>query len=137
MSSLNVGQAYPFVRSGEIEAIDDVLEEHGFSGGSGHFKLRSPDGSYLLFRYLFAGTENIAVELIIPELTDPILDIILQIAKAGNLAMTSTTGHDARIYKSSPTEMQLSEWPDAEKLTSRKAMYTWLEDTIGFREIRV
>lgn len=127
----------------EIEAIQDIFDEYEIDGPEPEFEgyaMYSDEGSSLRFRCndlddcdLITG---IPIELVTPTLMDEMLSIILQVARAGNLAFTSVTGEDVRIVDCVPTAVQLRRWPDARTVNSISELRDWLINVIGSREVR-
>jgi len=71
---------------------------------------------------------SFSVELAVKSLDDAILEIILMIARAGNLALCSPFGtDDVRIVDAEPSKKILHRWPDAKKLSSSEEMRDWLK----------
>ncbi len=128
----------------EIEAVQSIFDENGIDGPEPDFEgyaVYSDDGSSLRFRCndLHDGHSitGIPIELVSVALTDEVLSIILDVARAGNLAFTSVTGEDVRTVDNVPTPLQLKRWPHAATIKSVADLRCWLTDIIGFREVHV
>jgi len=128
----------------EVDAIQNVFAENGIDGpepdGEG-YAVYGSDGEYLRFQcYDLEGSAPISSidgEAVVKQLTDSVLTIILDVARAGNLVLTSSVGDCVRIPDDSPTEILLNRWPDAESLSSVSELRRWLQETIGGRRVRV
>lgn len=126
----------------EIENLHDTFDEYGIDGpepdGEG-YAVYGSDGERLRFRCddLDGGEPitDIAAELTVKRLSDEMLLIILNVARTGNLALTSTVGDNVRIVDRAPGEDLLARWPDAESVSSAAELRAWLEDTIGGRQV--
>jgi hypothetical protein len=123
-------------------AIAKVMTDHGFNGPERHgegYALYLPEDQYIRIR---GGdlrgaetTTGFAVEIVVLELTDDVLEIMLQIARAGNLAFTSVTGEDVRLVDRPSDAMTLERWPDAKLIETTGELKTWLVDTIEGRQV--
>jgi hypothetical protein len=128
----------------EIDAIQDVFDENGIDGpepdGQG-YAVYGADGDCLRFRCndLDAGEpiSGIAAEAVVKELSDQILTVILDVARAGHLALTSSVGDCVRIPDRTPDAKLLKRWPDAQSLSSISELRQWFEDSIGGRQVHV
>jgi len=127
---------------GQINAFQNTLDGYGFDGpGADHegYALYRDDGGYLKFRSIDLGSGdtlcNVSVELLVPVLTKDILFIIRDIVHAGEFALTSFTGEDARLISRSPTSAHLKRWPGITTLNSMSELREWLTETIGCRKL--
>lgn len=127
----------------EIDALRDVFDENAIDGpepeGEG-YAVYGADGDSLRFRcFTFDGDHSIcdiAAEVVVKQLSDDILTIILDVARAGNLALTSSVGDCVRIPGRRPDPKLLKRWPDAQPLSSISELRQWLQDSIGGRQVR-
>lgn len=128
----------------EIDALQEVFDENGIDGpepqGEG-YAAYGPAGNSLRFRCndLDDGESisSIAVEVVVKELSAEILVIVLDVARAGNFALTSSVGDCVRIPDRSPDVKLLERWPDATSLSSISELRQWLKDSIGGRHVHV
>ena len=127
----------------EIKSIQILFHENHVEGPEPEFEgyaLRTDDGTSLRFRCHVLDADYsltcIAVELVTPDPTDEVLNIILDVARAGCLALTSATGDGVRTIDDAPTSAQLARWPEAITIKTVADLRDWLSSTIGFREVR-
>jgi len=128
----------------EIDAVQDIFDDNGIEGPEPEhegYAVFSDDGSSIRFRChdLDAGDPitGIPIELVVPHLTDEVLTIIMDVARAGNLALTSVTGEDVRLIEKQPDSTQLKRWPDAATIGSVADLRDWLNNVIGSGEVNV
>jgi hypothetical protein len=120
----------------EWDAIRDVFKKHHFDGplpeGEG-FRISMTDGQYVGLRL---GPTGLAIEIVMRELSNSVIEIMIEIAKAGNLAFTSTTGDKVRLLDGPLDAKTLARWPDATVLHSVSEVKSWLVDDICGRKVR-
>ena len=128
----------------EAKAVREVFKNNGIEGPEPElegYATYGDNGSSLRFRCQKFDTINsiigLSMELVTPELTDQYLSIILKVARSGNLALTSSTGEDVCVIDTQPNAVQLKRWPDAITIRSVVELRDWLENTIGYREVRI
>lgn len=127
----------------EIEAIREVFENHGIEGPEPEFEgyaVYGPKKERLRFRiYDLDDHEPIAgfsVEIAVRELTDETLQVIWDVAKAGNLALTNSVGRSVRILETKPTAKLLKRWPSVRSILSLSELKDWLINEIEGRQVR-
>ena len=128
----------------EIDAIQAVFDENGIEGpepaGEG-YAVYGANSDSLRFRCndLDEGEpiSGIDVEVVVTSLSDKVLATILEVARAGNLAMTSSLGDCVRIIDRVPDRSLLERWPDAQTLSSATQLRQWLQGIIGGDQVHV
>jgi hypothetical protein len=128
----------------EINALQDVFDENGIDGpepeGEGYAAYRA-EGESLRFRCndLDEGEpiDGIAAEVVVKQLSDELLTIILDVARAGNLVLTSSVGDCVRVPIRDPDHKLLQRWPDAVAVSSIAELRQWLQESIGGRKLHV
>ncbi len=128
----------------EIDAIQDIFDENGVDGpdpdGEGYVMRRIQSESLRFLCYDLDAAEpiaEIAVEVIVKDLPDQVLTLILDVARAGNLALTSSVGDSVRIPGKKLSAEVKKRWPDAQSLSSISELRQWLQDSIGGRQVHV
>lgn len=84
-----------------------------------------------------SGSPGWGVELVVKELAEPVLEFLLSLARAGNLAFTSSTGQDVRLAARSTNPLVQKRWPNAPILASAQELREWLDQVIGSRRVAV
>jgi hypothetical protein len=84
----------------EIDAVQDIFDDNGIEGPEPEYEgyaVYNDDGSSIRFRCHDLGAGDpitgIPIEIVVSNLTDEVLAIIIDVARAGNLALTSVTAH--------------------------------------------
>jgi hypothetical protein len=116
----------------EIEAVQRTFIENGIEGPE--YTGNEGYGAYIGKGFEFRcfeldgpnRIESIGVDLRVSNLSDEVLGVILAVARAGNLALTSSSGTLARIVDRTPEENLLSRWPDAKTISSIEDVRNWL-----------
>jgi hypothetical protein len=118
----------------ETEAVRKIFAQHAIEGPfkAGHvsgYSIYANDWVSLRCFELGGSTpvEGIDVFLTLSELTNEALELILELARDGNLALTSQLGKLVRIVGRHPTSEELARWPDAKKLSTTTELRNWLE----------
>ncbi len=128
----------------ETRRMLQVFEENGINGpeadGEG-YAVYGSKGDSIRFRCSNLDdsipVKAIACEVVVRELSDEVLAIIVDVARAGNMVLTSCTGDCARVVGRSLDAKVLTRWPDAEPLSSVDELRAWLQGTIGGRKAHV
>jgi len=128
----------------ELKAVQAVFAENGIEGpepdGEG-YALYGDDGAKLRFLSRDLDGElpitGMVVEITVKELTDEFLRIVLDVARCGNLALTSSVGDQVRLVERIPTDSQLARWPDAKPVSSVADLRASLEHDIGGTQVHV
>ena len=122
----------------ECTALRTVIHATGFkkSAVSGEgFELRlSQDESVRLRDEIEIGVAGFSVELVVVSLSNVVLDLLLSIARAGNLAFTSSTGGHVCLVTPATTRVA-ARWPDAVTIKTRDDVQHWLEGVIRGRRV--
>lgn len=127
----------------ELEAVRDVFDSNEIRGpepNSEGYAIYGSGGDSLRFRcHSLDARETIkgmTVEIVVRHLSTATLETVLDVARAGNLALTSCVGDRIRIVDREPNVAELARWPDAESISSVHELRGWIEDTIGGRKVR-
>ena len=127
----------------ERRAIQAVFAEHGIEGPEPDFEgyAMCSDDDSLRFRCDDldgdAPISNFEVEVVVKQLSDELLAIVLDVARAGNLALMSSVGDCVRIAHDAPAATLIKRWPDAEPLSSIADLREWLQQKIEGRRVRI
>lgn len=126
----------------ERDALAKVLSTHGFKGpepeGEGYALYLPNDQSVRIRGGELDGTRRItgfAVEIVVVELNEDILKIVLDMARSGNLALTSFTGDKVRLVSRPDDDKALKRWPDAKPVESTAELRAWLVDVTEGRRV--
>jgi hypothetical protein len=128
----------------EIDALQDAFDENGIDGpepdGEG-YAVYGDEGDCLRFRCpdLDDGVPitGVAAEITVRELSNAVLAVVLDVARAGNLALTSTVGDCVRIVDRPPDRKMLERWPDAQTLSSVADLRQWLQESVGGQRVHI
>jgi len=131
-----------YMSDDDIQAIQDLFDELGVEGPEPEFEgyaFYAENGDSIRFRHpdLESGDvpSGIPIEVVVAELTEAHLKIIADVARVGNLALTSVTGEDVRLFGVKPTSKQLEMWPDAATIEGTADLRHWLNTIIEPREV--
>jgi hypothetical protein len=120
----------------ERQTVRDIFAEYGITGpehtgNEGYGAYRNHQAEFRCFE-LDGPNQIVAiqVDLVVTHLSDDLLKMILKLAIAANLALTSFHGKFARIVNRYPNRKMVARWPDAKKLSSVAELRTWLDEVI-------
>ena len=121
----------------ETEALWEIFAAHKVGGpfDGGHLVGPVYGNEWINFHSGFelggsTPVVSISTFLTVRELSDKVLDLILRIARLGNLALTSQHGKSARIVGRQPNLKERDRWPDAEELSTIADLEDWLQNQI-------
>ncbi len=128
----------------EIDAVQDVFDQNGIDGpepeGEG-YAVYGSNGDHVRFRCrdLNDGLPitEIVVEIVVSQLSDEILQLLLQLARAGNLLLMSSAGDCVQIVDNKPNRRLQTRWPDIQTMSSNVNLKAWLQEVIGGRKVHV
>ena len=125
----------------ECSALRAVTHTAGFIKspipGEGYELQLSQDEAIRLRGEIEVAQRGFEVEIVVRSLPDHLLDLVLPIAHAGNLALTSSTGEHVRLLEVPTTELIDKRWPNAPLVRSRPELRHWLDHVICARPVRV
>lgn len=127
-------------------AVGRVFAKHGVKGpepeGEGYVLKLSDNGS-IRFRggdlddADDQGLPSLATEVVVEQLSDEVLNFLLEVARQGNLAFMSPTGDCVRLVQPSADPRVKKRWPDAAVIGTAGELRLWLEKDIGGRKVLV
>lgn len=122
LSSVELAQLQTCFHHNDINGPEPDFEGYARYWANGTvLRLRSLDFAHAL------GVPSVCVELTATELSDDVLQLLLQISEAGNLAFMSSIGDAVRFSDSHMALGIQARYPDAKPIGSLSELRQWLE----------